>query len=102
MQNMVIHVGRLPITNDLVPLPAVEKKNIATISEAWSSEVGSFLIDLYPTLLDQGASIAELQMRSVIEALSHSEPSLGKFLDMMNHLGIDAEIVGGGDDEGSL
>ena len=98
-QNKAILLGRLPIANEVIPMQVNGRKKAVNVSEAWSTEVGSFLLDLYPNALEDGATLAELQIKSVFEAYSNSGPSLEDFMSMIAKMGGEAKVINGDEDE---
>ncbi len=92
--NKRLKTVKLPLRNDTYAFQysaAVDHRPV--ITETWDPEVAEFFMELYPTLLNEGSSISELQQRASFEAITKSTPinSIDDFLQMVSKLKVNKD-----------
>jgi hypothetical protein len=88
-QNKTLKTVKFPLRNDSYAFEfdsMVDQRPV--IAETWDPEVADFFMELYPSLLERGNSISDLQQRASIEALTKgsSISNVSEFLQMVSKL----------------
>ncbi len=82
-QKKILKTVKLPLRNDTYAFQIqkdVDKKPV--VAETWDPQVAQFFMGLYPSLINEGNSISDLQQRASFEALTRST-SIDSFDDFL-------------------
>ncbi len=88
-QNKILKNVKLPLKNDTFAYQLMKEDYKApVVSESWDPEVASFFMKLYPTMINKGNNISDIQQRASFEALtkSSSVETIDDFLKIIEKL----------------